>query len=304
MTVRAALAAMALATLLGGGLTACGGEEPAPDGPRAVLVGLNATDSEVLVELHRRLLDQAGFTTRVREVKARELYVAPLAKGTAQVAVDYLSSAAEALHRRAEGQDAAPVGSPVEETALATLTDLARDQGLTVLRPARAEGSTQYAVTPELARSLRLASLSDLGRSGRSFSLGAFPDCVASKDCATGLERTYGITLDRVEPLEGVATEALAAGEVQVVQVASTDPALDSGALVALRDDRSLLYAENVVPLVNTAWLADHEDAREALEKLAAVLTTEDLRAMVGRVADGDEVGTVAQDYLTEQDLL
>ena len=289
-----------LALLVAGlvALAGCGGagDAPAPSAKRVVLAELDTTDSEVVGELYRRLLDQAGFTTRVREFGARELYLDPLAKGGVQVAADYASSTVDAL---------GGTGSPNPATALAALTALARDRGVTVLRPTRAEVGTRFVVTADLARSRGLRTLGDLGRSGKAVSMATAPDCQPVRSCTAGLEETYGIALDRVAPLDGDTLAALRGGTVQLAQVTSTDPALDSPDLVVLQDDRRLATDETLVPMVNTTWLRTHPRAREAVERLAPVLTTTDLRRMVNLVArDGRPVGEVVQEYLTQQGLV
>jgi osmoprotectant transport system substrate-binding protein len=284
----------------------CGGSDTPPQPPRqrVVVAELNTSDSEVAGELYRRLLDQAGYATSVRKIGARELYVEPLATGTVQVVADYASSAAAAL-ADSSGAGDGDAGSPDEQTALATLSRLAGEHGISVLRPTRAEVGTQYVVTADLARRWGLRTLSDLAAARNPVSLAAAPDCLPSRDCTQGLEQTYGIRLDRVTPLEGDTLTALRGGSVQVAQVTSTDPALDSPDLVALVDDKSLVNAENLVPMATTSWLRRQARARTAMNRLAAVLTTADLRAMVTRVAqDGQPTGDVVQEYLTQKGLV
>ena len=289
---------------------ACGGEDTStPARAQTVtVVGQNSTEADVVSELYRQLLDQAGFRTKVRSIGARDLYLDPLEKGEVQVAADTLSAVAEAVNRRANGESAPVVASTRVATVLDRLTVLGRDVGITPLRPARAEVATAYAVTRQYAARHRLRTLSDLGRLGRPVTLAAASDCSERQDCADGLENVYGVELARIEPL-GQGTPdtktALARGQVQLAQVATTDADLDAEGLVILEDDRSVQLAENLLPLVNTEWLAEHAEARAALDRLAGVLTTEDLRALDVEVNQGrKKPAAAAEDYLRRQGLL
>ena len=85
----------------------------------------------------------------------------------------------------------------------------------------------------------------------------------------------------------------------------TTDGTLDSLGVVVLQDDKNWQNAENVVPVVNSAWLKDNPRAEAALDKLSAVLTTADLKSLNAKV-DGErlEASQVAEDYLNEKGLL
>ncbi len=288
--------------------TACGSSGPdrTAAGPRVVVVGQSFTEADVVSELYRALLDEAGFTTTVRSIGDRDLYLDPLEKGKVQVAGDYLSATTEALNHRAGGDAAVPVSSPDVAVTLRQLGRLGGQVGLTPLTPSRAEVKTGYAVTRDFASQHGLRTLSDLGRQGLPVSLAAGPDCAERPDCAAGLENVYGIKLVKVEPLGSGTAEtksALLRGKVQLGQVGTTDAQIDHD-LVLLEDDRRLQNAENVVPLVNKAWLADHEQARSALDRLAKVLTTADLRTMTALVNSGQESARqAARDYLRRKQL-
>lgn len=304
--MRARLLLLLCVALLG--LTAC--SSGAPDrtsaGPRVTIVGQNFTEADVLSELYRALLDQAGFTATIKPLGGRDLYLGPLEKGTVQVAGDSLSATTDALNNRAHGDDAVSVSSPDVAVTLDQLAKLGEDAGLTPLRPARAELKSGFAVTRDLATRLGVKTLSDLGRRGKPVTLAASPDCAERADCAEGLENVYGIKLAKVEPLgSGTADTkaALMSGQVQLAQVASTDAQVGTD-LVLLDDDKHMLNAENLVPVVNTRWLKGHERARSALDRLAGVLTTDDLRTMTAHVNTGHESArTVARAYLRAKGL-
>ncbi len=274
-------------------------------GPHVRIVGQNFTEADVVSQLYRALLDRAGYTATVTPIGARDLYLGPLEKGRVQVAADTISSTAEALENRAEG-DAQPVSSPDRSTALGTLTRLGADAGLTPLRPTQAELKSGFAVTRAFAEQHGLHTLSDLGRLGQPVALAASPDCNERPDCADGLVKVYGVKLSKVEPLGSGTNDTKAAllqGKVQLGQVATTDGQVGHG-LVLLADDRHLLYAENVLPIVNSAWLHSHDRARAAMDRLAGVLTTDDLRTMTAQVNAGKTARSVARAYLKDQGLL
>jgi osmoprotectant transport system substrate-binding protein len=307
MRARSLLLALLLPLLAVAGCSA-GQVDTSSAGARVTIVGQNFTEADVVSQLYRALLDAAGFRATVRSLGGRDLYLGPLEKGSVQVAADSLSATADAINHRATGDDASvSIASSDVAAAVAQLQRVGADAGLTALTPTRAEIKSGYAVTRAFATSNHLATLTDLGRLGQAVALAASPDCAQRPDCAPGLQRVYRIRIAEVEPL-GSGTEdtrtALLQGQVQLAQVATTDAQVGAG-MVLLADDQHLLDAENITPLVNSAWLGHHAGAREALEKLSGVLTTDDLRTMTARVNAGHTTArSVARAYLTQKGLV
>ena len=94
-------------------------------------------------------------------------------------------------------------------------------------------------------------------------------------------------------------------GITQLGAVGTTDATLKQNDLVILDDDKHLQNAENLVPIVNTKWLKDHEDAKKALDKLSGVLTTDDLASLIGKVDnDREKAADVAKAYLKDKGLI
>ncbi len=281
----------------------CGGS-----GDKVVIVGQKFTEADIMTQLYKALLDDAGFKTEVKNLGARDIYLSPLSKGDVMISADYLSSMTEALNRKANGDDAAKVASPDEQATLTELNKLAEKDGLTALEPAKAQDANAFAVTKDFAQKNSLTTLSDLGASGVSVKLGGNSDCPQRADCQKGLEDTYGVKVSGFEPT-GFGSQAtkddLVKGVTQIGSVGTTDATLDKLGLVILTDDKHLQNAENLVPIVNSDWLKGHADARKALDKLSAVLTTEDLTALIGKVdIDREKAADVAQEYLKSKGLL
>jgi osmoprotectant transport system substrate-binding protein len=281
----------------------CGGSSD-----KVVIVGQKFTEADIMTQLYKALLDDAGFDTEVKTLGARDIYLSPLSKGDVMISADYLSSMTEALNRKANGDDAAKVASPDEQATLDELNKLAAKDGLTALEPAKAQDANAFAVTKDFAEKNNLTTLSDLGASGLSVKLGGNSDCPQRADCQKGLEDTYGIKISGFEPT-GFGSQAtkddLVKGVTQIGSVGTTDATLDKLGLVILEDDKHLQNAENLVPIVNSDWLKDHEDAKKALDKLSAVLTTEDLTSLIGKVdIDREKAADVAKEYLDSKGLL
>ena len=94
-----------------------------------------------------------------------------------------------------------------------------------------------------------------------------------------GLHFKQTLTLDT----DGPATRAaFKNGSIQVGLVFSSDADLNALGLVVLQDDKHMIAADNVVPVVRTAIATS--EVRSVLDKVDAGLTTADLVTMNGQV--------------------
>lgn len=272
------------------------------------IVGQKFPEADIMAELYKGLLDNAGFNANVKALGGRDLYLGPLQKGDVQISTDYLSSMTEALNRKANGDDAKVVAAHDAAATLVELTTLAAKYGMTPLKPAAAQDANAFAVTKKFADENDLKTLSDLAALGKNLKLGAAPDCDKRPDCKIGLEATYGLKISAVVPTGFGSDETkadLKSGTTQLGQVGTSDGSLTTAGLVLLEDDKGLQNAENLVPIVNTAWLTDHQEAVTALNALSAVLITDDLAAMIAQVSVGREkAADVAQAYLKSKGLV
>jgi osmoprotectant transport system substrate-binding protein len=123
-----------------------------------------------------------------------------------------------------------------------------------------------------------------------------------------GLAGTYGLKISSVVPTGFGSDETkadLKSGATQLGQVGTSDATLAKDGLVLLQDDKGLQNAENLVPIVNSAWLKTHPEAETALNALSSVLTTDDLATLIGQVSIGREkAADVAQAYLKSKGLI
>ena len=100
-----------------------------------------------------------------------------------------------------------------------------------------------------------------------------------------------------------LTVQALVDGDVDMVDLYSTTPAISELKFVVLEDPESMIIAQQVFPLVSDRV---PESADDTLNAVSKALTTEDLIAMNAR-NQGDEKAspaTIAEDWLKEKGLI
>lgn len=306
---RSAAALVCVAALVS--LSACGDDDNGGgDGSQGsvTLSGQNFTEMQILAELYTQVLENEGYDVTQKLVDTRDIYMAQLADNKVQVVPEYLSGIGDYLNDQANGAGSTPVTSNNVEDSLDKVSVLAEGAGVTLLEPAEATDQNAYAVTKEFADKNSVTTLSDLAATKQPIKLAAARDCKDRQDCAKGLKEVYGIDITEVLPL-GFGTregkDAAANGEVQLVQVATTDGSLEDDGLVLLEDDKGLQPAQNLIPAVNTTWLADNKGAADALNELSAQLTTDKLADLNTAVdLDREKPADVAKKFLEDEGLL
>jgi osmoprotectant transport system substrate-binding protein len=316
--IKLSLAAVTLAGALA--LTACGGGDGGGDpfaeetnggdagsSQTVVVGGANFTEMRIMQAMYVALLEDAGFTTDTVNAENREVYFPELGSGNIGVVPEYAATLAEYLNVGANGADAEPIATSDAQQTVEAMRPLAEKEGVVILEPAEAASQNAFAVTKEFAEANNLKTLSDLGALGQPVVLAATEECPERPFCGPGLTETYGIQITEVLPTgfgSPQTKEAVASGQAQLGLVGSTDATLEQAGLVALEDDKSLQLADNLVPAVN-ADLAGDEKLVETLNKLADVLTTEDLAQLNAKVdAERLQPTEVAKEYLESKGLI
>ncbi len=283
----------------GGGSTAHGS---------VTIVGQGYTEMEIMSNMYADLLQKAGYSTTIKTVADRNLYGPALEKGTVDISADYASSMTEFLNEQINGANAKPVASPSIDKTMSELTKLGKQKGVEPLKPAKAQDANAFAVTKQFSQKNHVTTLSQMAAHNRPVQLAAASDCPQRDDCEKGLKQLYGMNITKFEPLGFGTTQtknALKKGEVNLGQVGTSDGSLNTYGLVVLADDKHLENAENLVPVVNSKFLAAHQDIAPTLNKLSAVLTTADLKKLNADVDVQRQLpADVAKSYLQSKGLL
>jgi osmoprotectant transport system substrate-binding protein len=284
----AALAALATVAAACGGTTTPGTTSKGT----ITVAGFNFPESSILAQVYGQSLAHDGYTINYKLNLGTRKVVAP-ALQSSQIDL-YPGYAASELEYFNSGAGEA---SPDAAATTAKLNTYLAKINAEALTPSAAVDGNAYAVTKATATKYSLKTLSDLTPVAGQLVFGAGPECPTYKFCLPGLMSVYGLHFKQTLTLDtdGPATRAaFKNGSIQVGLVFSTDSDLNQLGLVVLEDDKHMIAADNVVPVIRTAVAT--AEVKSVLDKVDAALTTNDLFTMNGQVEllhqDPDAVAT------------
>jgi osmoprotectant transport system substrate-binding protein len=295
---KVAAALLAACTLFA---AACGDDDDDAErsGPRILVGAQDFGESAILAEIYAQVLDDAGY--EVDEVSVggfRDLLLGAFDSGEVNFSPEYAASLLEFLN----GQAGEATGD-VDET-VGKLRPLLTERGLVALAPSSAVDTNSFVVTRETAEEHGLEKLSDLAGKESQLTLGGPQDCETNPFCIPGLREVYDVDLSgNFVPLDaGLVATALAGGEIDVAVLFSTDGRIAEEGWVLLEDDRSMLAADNVVPVLAQALIDAYGDELvELVDSVSAKLTTEALIELNRRYdVDKDDADDIAEDWIRE----
>ena len=138
-------------------------------------------------------------------------------------------------------------------------------------------------------------------------SSGAPQDCETNPFCLPGLQRVYGIDLTGgFTPLDsGLVADALAADAVQIGVLFSTSGRIADEGWVLLEDDKDMLAADNVTPVISDELQTAYgDDLATLLNEISAAIDTDTLTELNKRFdIDKEDAGGIAEDFIADAGL-
>jgi osmoprotectant transport system substrate-binding protein len=264
----------------------------------------NFPESVLLAYLYADVLAGKGYPVQVLPgLGTRELVDPALMADLIQLVPEYSGSALEFVSL---GQVHATASTGTTASALARSM---AGRGLVTGRPAAAQDGNAIVVTAATAARYRLRTISDLARVAPRLVFGGPPECPERAYCLAGLRLVYGLRFREFVPLDAggpLTRQALAAGDIGVALLFTTDPAIRAQHLVVLADNRGLQPAENIVPVLGRATASRYGPALlAALDAVSARLSTATLASLDAQVQlDGRTPQAVAENWLRAEGLV
>lgn len=268
------------------------------EGPTIKVRGQDFSESATLTEVYGQYLEAKGYETDILTPAGfRTEAVDALKNGDVDLIIDYAGgSQTELLPDVETSQD-------IDEV-IAEITPAYEEIGATVLEYSPAIDGDAFVVRGDS----EAETISDVA--GLDYRFGASSQCFERPQCYLGLTDPdiYNITFADTTTLEfgPLLGENLANDEVDAVVWNTTAPEIKANDFKILEDDKLLLPAQNVVPIILTEILDDYgQQLADDLNALSAMITTEDLVAWnTSTDIEKEEPDNVATDWLESKDLL
>lgn len=294
-------------------MSACtpGGSEGSPSGSSAgekPTVSIGSQDfweAAVVGEMYAQGLEAAGYTVeRHLELGGRPVTHTALEANEVNLLPEYLGGlGGEGLGLEALSTD--------PQTAWDNMQEALAGKDWVVFDWAPGTDADGFAVRQETADEFSLETMSDLAEVADQLVFGVAPQCMENPVCAPGLKDVYGIDLTQleVETLGACSTDiatALNDSAIDVAQVCTTQPEIESMNLVLLDDDKHLQPAQNLLPLARQDLVdAAPADFEETLNAISAKLTTAALSELGVKITiNHEEIADVARQFLQDNGLL
>ena len=309
MSIRRPLLTAAAVTATSVLLAACGsssggtGTGAASASKPTITIGAqNFEEDEIVADLYGDVLSHAGYTVKVEPpLGTRAVVVPAIEHGQIDLEPDYAASLLGYLH----GGNPQPAGDQIV-TAVAADQQALSSYGVTVLPASKALDTNVFAVTKATATQDHLTTISSLAPYASKMTLGGPPECPTFAGCEPGLKSVYGLnfasfkSLDEAGPL---SVAALKNGEVQVVELFSSDGNVVSNNFVALTDNKHLEGADYITPVIRKS--VDTSAVRAALAGVDNALTTDAISKLNLDVnADKQQPAAVAESWLKSTGLI
>lgn len=246
------------------------------------------TESYVLGELARQALVAGGTEATHRQGLGNTAVMEQaLANGSIDLYPEYTGTIVRELLHRDDAASKAP--------SLEQLNAWLAPRGLKAAVPLGFNNSYAIAMREDDAARLGIASISDLARVRTPLRLGLSHEFLLRADGWGALQRAYGLALAPGSGLDhGLAYQALAQGQVDVVDAYTTDAQIQRLHLRVLRDDRAFFPRYDAVLLMRQGV-----DERALAAALGGRIDDQAMRAMNAAVEiDGRSFEAVARAFL------
>ena len=240
--------------------------------PANYVVGAkNFSEQYILAELMADRLERAGAQVSRKEDLGSAVAYRALAAGEIDVYVDYSGTLWTSVLKRAE--------NPGRKAVLAGLTtELKRRDGVLVLGSLGFENAYAFAMRPDRARALNVASLTDLAREAPQLTLGSDIEFLSRPEWKA-VDAAYGFAFKTKRSFQPTFMyRALAGGDADVISAFSSDGRIAADRLVVLADPKAAIPPYDAVILVSPKRASDRR-LIAALQPLVGAVPVEAMRA-------------------------
>ena len=170
-----------------------------------------------------------------------------------------------------------------------------------MLKPMAYQNTYAIAVPENIAKEYGLETISDLKKVEDKLKAGFTLEFNDRDDGNRGLKSVYGLNLNVATMEPALRYSAIQSGDIQIMEVYSTDPEITKYKLKILKDDKHLFPPYQGAPLMKAELLKKYPELEEILNKLSGKITEGQMSKMNYEVGiEGKSAETVAKDFLKQ----
>ncbi|NIF57678.1 ABC transporter substrate-binding protein [Enterobacter sp. Ap-916] len=284
-------------TLLSAAMLSVVSSSWAADAGQKVIIGsADFPENQLLATIYAGALEAQNIPVEKKlNIGSREVYIPALLDGSINVIPEYSGALLSYL-------DAKNTAHSSDEVATALAARLPAK--VKMLNTSVAQNSDVIAVTKKTADKYNLKTIEDLKPHAAELILGGPAEWKTRHEGVPGLKEVYGLNFKSFKVLDvagPLTLTALKNNQIQAADLTSTTPEIQKDHLVALADPKNLFAAQNIVPIVATTTL--NPTIEGTLNKVSDQLTTADLIAMNGQLAEFASIDDVAHQWLVKHGL-
>jgi osmoprotectant transport system substrate-binding protein len=307
--LRAALVA-ALALAVPFSVAACGGDDnggggggdkPGADKPAFTIGSKSFTEETVLGQLYTQALRAKGYKVTLKpNIGQTEIADKALTSGKVDMYPEYMGTTLSVIAQSKENPKS-------QQEAYQAAKKFYEGRHETLTTPTPYFNADAVAVSKDYATKNQLKSLGDLKKLGSKVTLAGAPEFATREEGLLGLQKQYGLTALKFKPLTiGLQYKALDTGQVNAIEVFTTDGQLASGKYTVMNDPKKVFGYQNVAMVLPQKLLKDlGPEFEDTVNGVSAKLTNEAMQQMNAAVdIDKNNPADVAKKFLQANGLL
>ncbi len=255
-----------------------------------------------MINMYKLLIEEeTDLTVKLKPGLGKTAFVfSALKNGSIDIYPEFTGTAIVThLEQEAESNDKQKVYKQAKQ-------GMKQQYGMVMLEAMKYNNTYAVAVKKQLADKHNLESIGDLNRIENDITAGFTLEFKDRKDGYQGMKEIYNLAISDVKTMDpGIRQEALAKGEVDVIDAYATDSYMVEMNLITLDDPENLFPPYQGAPLLREDTLEKHPELAGILNKLGGKISDKQMRQMNYAVDYEDKSPeTVAREFLTNEGLI
>ena len=263
---------------------------------KLVIAGKLGPEPEILMNMYKILIEEnsdISVDIKPNFGKTDFLYQA-LKKGDIDIYPEFTGTITGSLLKPAP-----ELSNDSKKVFEAARDGIKKQDNLVLLKPMAYQNTYAIAVPENIAKEYGLETISDLKKVEDKLKAGFTLEFNDRDDGNRGLKSVYGLNLNIATMEPALRYSAIQSGDIQIIEVYSTDPEISKYKLKLLKDDKHLFPPYQGAPLMKAELLNKYPELEKILNKLSGKITEQQMSMMNYEVGiEGKSAEVVARDFL------